>query len=441
VLIVLGHPVARASGTGVTLGNLFREWPQDRLAQVHLQPPSGDDYCVFASHFALAPQWLPLDYLIRTAVRQLGKGLLQGAPENSATPLSTGRHQSLNARLHLQARAAADLSPLFLPPSLKRWVSDFRPDILYTHLGSIRIMRLANGLARIGNYPVVPHFMDDWLGSMYTDGPLFGFARHSLLSEFKRIIKRSPGGLCISPSMAQEYKGRYGLPCADFMNCLEDDWFSSGGIRQLPAVPRPLRIVYCGGLHLGRDKVLVRLAEAIQSVNSQHKLAELHVFAPAPDIRQHASSFTKLACVRLGSLGVDDVRTELMSSGVNVHVESFEPENIIYTRYSISTKIPQYLACGKAILAIGPAELASMEHLRCSGGAAVVNSLGVDSIANEIAQLLNPARRQALGCQGRAYAVARHSAATVRIAFRNTLLGFVAAPGKETSRIGHVESI
>ena len=50
-----------------------------------------------------------------------------------------------------------------------------------------------------------------------------------------------------------------------------------------------------------------------------------------------------------------------------VHVESFDNKSRQLTKLSISTKIPEYLATGKPIIAIGPREVASLEYLKdCS---------------------------------------------------------------------------
>ena len=47
-----------------------------------------------------------------------------------------------------------------------------------------------------------------------------------------------------------------------------------------------------------------------------------------------------------------------------VFVESFEEKYIDKTKYSLSTKVPEYLSLKKPILAIGPKNVGSMKYLK-----------------------------------------------------------------------------
>ena len=50
-----------------------------------------------------------------------------------------------------------------------------------------------------------------------------------------------------------------------------------------------------------------------------------------------------------------------------LHVESFDQLNRTYVKYSISTKISEYLSSNRGVMAYGPHEVASMELL-CENG-------------------------------------------------------------------------
>lgn len=47
-----------------------------------------------------------------------------------------------------------------------------------------------------------------------------------------------------------------------------------------------------------------------------------------------------------------------------LHVESFDKRNRTYVRYSVSTKISEYLSSNRVVLAYGPHEVASMQLLK-----------------------------------------------------------------------------
>ena len=68
-----------------------------------------------------------------------------------------------------------------------------------------------------------------------------------------------------------------------------------------------------------------------------------------------------------------------------LHVESFDKKAIASTKYSFSTKIPEYLSAGKCVFAVGPSNVASIKYL--SQFSCVSNEN--DDIYNELLNLIN----------------------------------------------------
>jgi len=224
--------------------------------------------------------------------------------------------------------------------------------------------------------------------------------------------------------MAREYERRYQKRFSHFMNCAEQAWFEGTHTPATKAVQLPVRFLYVGGLHLGRDSVLVQIAESFSRLNIRRRLAELLVYTPAVDSPRASKLFGGLPFATAGSLAPDDILGEVKKSDVLIHVESFEPHFIDLTRYSISTKIPEYLASGKPILAVGPGSLASMRHLARSGGAIATDKADPQLLSLLAAKLLRPSYRDVVGQRGRQFARKHHEAQCVRHAFRSALSSF-----------------
>ena len=70
----------------------------------------------------------------------------------------------------------------------------------------------------------------------------------------------------------------------------------------------------------------------------------------------------------------DKVRELQNNADILVHVESFDLANKLLVRYSISTKIMDYLCVGRAILAICPSDIASIDYLKSNDAALVATS-------------------------------------------------------------------
>lgn len=349
-------------------------------------------------------------------------------PPAAAISLKAHGRASLRMRLHRQLSSLVDVSPVLPDNFLAKWTRGYEPDVVYSALGNMRMLGLATKLAQCAGCPLVPHFMDDWPNTLHGEGELAGVARIAMNRGLRRMFAHCRGGMTISALMAREYEARYGIEFRDFMNCVDEEWFAPSATG---AGGDPVSLAYCGGLHLGRDEVLLHLGEVIEQLNTSGTACVLNIYTPDAD--RYLSLFGHLPHVSMRSLAPSAVRAALAQADVLVHVESFVPAHIEYTRWSISTKIPECLASGKAILAIGPRELASIRHLESSGAAVIASSLSVRAIYDVAQALLQHERRAMLGACGREFAKAHHRAAAVRDLFRSSLL--------EWSRVGKCDTV
>ncbi|MGC5286528.1 glycosyl transferase family 1 [Micromonospora sp. DT231] len=437
VLVVSAAVFDRSTGTGITLSNLFTGWPSERLAQLYAEDraPGPDAVGTFAR---FAPRNAPVEYhlfrqweRVRGPVRAVVRGAAgsPGVPGSAGAPGATGPARDpgpgpVRARLRTQLRAFVDLSPVRVPEDVRRWLREQRPDVIYTTLGSIRMMRLAVAAAQECRVPLVPHFMDDWPTTLYAGGQVLGLPRLAVRAGFRDVLRHASYGMGISPAMAREFERRYRLPFAAFGNCVDAADFADPD-RPAPDRPAgaPVELVYVGGLHLDRWRSLRRVGEAVVRLAAQGTPARLTVHAPATDLARYAGAFTGLPAVRLGrSLASAEVAGALRRADVLVHVESFAAEHRRYTRYSLSTKIPQYLASGRPILGFGPAELASMAHLAAADAGAVVGDDDPAALVGALTPLCADAGLRArLGSRGLAYAVRHHRADQVAARFAEVL--------------------
>ncbi|MFF5053068.1 glycosyl transferase family 1 [Micromonospora sp. NPDC000663] len=420
VLVVSAAVFDRSTGTGITLSNLFAGWPPDRLAQLYTEDasPGAEVRGTFAR---FAPRNAPVEYhLFRLRQRT-----------RRADPVGVGTAEAVDplpgpvrARLRQQLRAFVDLSPVRVPVDVRGWLREQRPDVVYATLGSIRMMRLAVTAAQECDAPLVPHFMDDWPSTLYANGQVLGVPRLAVLAGVREVLRHSSYGMGISEAMAREFERRYGLPFAAFGNCVAPSDFADPD-QPPPTRPAggPVELVYVGGLHLDRWRSLRRIGEVVQRLAERGTPARLTVHAPARDLGPYGDVFAGLPAVRMGrSLAPGEVPGVLRRADVLVHVEAFAEEHRRYTRYSLSTKIPQYLAAGRPVLGFGPAELASMAHLSEADAGTVVGVDDEAALAEAVGALCADAGlRERLGRRGLAYAVRHHRTDRVAARFAEVL--------------------
>ncbi|WP_431896137.1 glycosyltransferase family protein [Micromonospora haikouensis] len=421
VLVVTALPFSRSTGGGITSSNLFAGWPRDRLAQLHTEDGAQAEVC--ERFFRLPLRQAPVEYHLRRLLqRQRGQGPASTAGGNAGPAEQGAADQGTAARAQLHA--AYDLSPLRVPHGLGDWLRDFRPDVVYCTLGTIRLTRLALLAARRCRTPMVPHFMDDWPATLYADGELGGLARRALHRGLSAVLRRSAFGLGISAPMAEEYRRRYGIPFTAFANSVADSELDPpAGRPDRPEGSGTLELVYVGALHLDRWESLLAVADAVDAANRAGRSMRLTLHVPEKDRAWYGPRFAGRPAVRVAEPLADaDVPAVLRGADILLHVESFAEAHRRYARYSLSTKLPRYLAAGRPILGYGPAELASMWHIEEAGAGLVVGAADQRLLLDRLTTLATDgALRAELARAGHAYAARHHHRARTAAAFAEVM--------------------
>jgi glycosyltransferase involved in cell wall biosynthesis len=121
-----------------------------------------------------------------------------------------------------------------------------------------------------------------------------------------------------------------------------------------------------------------------------------------------------------------------------VHVESFEKKIRSYTRLSMSTKIPQYMAAARPILCYGPGEVASCRFIGENACGLVVGSQSKPELAAALRRLLeDQSLRKQLGENGWRVARQKFNAEDVRQRFRALVAEAAGQQGSRQTPLAH----
>lgn len=399
VLIINGDPIGSKSGLGITLKTLFSDWPESHICQIIFNPDCEGENDFFIHHFNLL--YAPLDSWARPILnRILNRGVTQDTQATINTPAV--RYKGLKAILHDVIRGFFDMSPVYVDRETWTIINDFNPDVIYTMMGSIRIMRYARKVAKCRGIQVVPHFMDNWPDTIYTTSIFSWLARQICLGNIRKLLNLSKVGLAISPMMAELYQQKYNLPFKYIGNGTEK--VSKPVIKKQKV---GIVFIYCGGMHLERWKSLIDIGKVLEDI----KGAELRLFVPGNDWITFEGQLSVLKSVRfMGEISPNQVISHLEDGDVLIHIESFEPNIYNYIKYSLSTKIPQYLSMGKPILCYTPTGIASSHFI--TSAKAGLWATDIEGLNRTISQLvLDPHLRENLGIN--AFQVAKEISAEV----------------------------
>jgi len=402
VLVISATPLAACNATGITLSNLFFAWPKDRIAQIYDDKVSPDP-SICARYKRLPAN----DALIF----QLGKSLLGKSKKKSSNVKKDEADIFELPRGRGITSAVGDCVPFLISSEIKSWVREFKPEVIYSLLGNIRIMKAALQISSFFRIPIVPHFMDDWPETLYADGLLKIIPNYLLQKNLRYILSQSNRRITIGQDMSMEFKRRYGGDFDYIMNCVPIE-----KIRNKTSDQLGLKFVFSGGLHLGRFETLLAIVKVMQLLKTRWSGLEILIFAPLQDLKLYGPKLASYSVVRgVKTLAPNDVYGALLDADVLVHAESFEQENARYTRFSISTKIPQYMASGRPVLACGPSDLSSMRYLLSVEAGLVVSNFEDSDLRVAIEALVESAElREKLGNNGFSAACLHHEASQVR---------------------------
>lgn len=244
---------------------------------------------------------------------------------------------------------------------LDEWLINENPSVIFYAAGDfIFSYKIALYISKKYKVPLVTYFCDDYYSiEKFSLSPLFWFNKIRLRSTIKKIILSSQDIVYISSDFEKFYydkTGKHGKTImTPYSQLLSSD---SRNIKE------SIIVSYIGNLNLLRWETVLLLSDSIDKYNRSSKI-KIHL-----DIYSQLTSdkitgkFSDFAFTKFrGSLSADEVVHILSGTDYLLHVESFNHSMVNKVKYSISTKIPDYLSSGKPIVAIGPETVASIKYL------------------------------------------------------------------------------
>lgn len=196
----------------------------------------------------------------------------------------------------------------------------------------------------------------------------------------RKLAQKTEKIYVISQRLKDELEGSLNIPC-EVLYKIPDETRESVPYRN---VNNPIHFLYTGNIYSNRWKSLKLLADALKET----KAGVLDIYTANP-ITSEISKALNIEGVSVIHKPVSqDKVIELQNEAdVLVHVEAFDKANKLLVRCAISTKIMDYLSVGRSILAIGPADIASIDYLKDNDLALIVNQK--DDIVKLVQEIKN----------------------------------------------------
>ncbi len=395
ILVISHNSFSRVLNNGKTLSMIFKGWPEDRIAQLYFYNEV-PDFSVCKKFYRITDQDMLFEKkaLIGSGIDEDSKKNQNNKKETVYSFLQRGRNSAFLSTL----RNIVWVSKKWNSKLLWKWMTNFAPQAVFIACGgSVHPYKIAYEISVTFKIPIFLYFGDDYLLPYFTLDAFRWINWFWLRKAINKILPIVGAAFVICEEMTEAYEEILGNICHVVMTPVdlgEYEYFRDEK-RNEPKGDSEVRIAYFGGLHLNRWKSLIRLGEAIKSVTERARInASLSIYSMSSLSKKLMSKIRALEpYVRFaGSVDEKEIIAEMMKYDILVHAESFDPINRHKTRLSISTKIPEYLATGKYLLAIGPKEIASIRYLTRTGSAYVVNSLDSRILEESVLKIIQDCR-------------------------------------------------
>lgn len=319
-LVIADYPVGFASGFGETLYNLFSGFPGEKLWSAHpahVAPAEGKRR---AQSIELPspsrPRWLP-------------------------NRISLAYYPLLKMQ---QFRASRDAVR-----QLARVVQEYSIRNLLVIPVSPWIMSAALALHKqYSKLNLVLYVMDDWQGHHECHQLPYTRRRQRLLSV---MVQRANVRYAISREMAAHYEESFGKSWSVVHNGVRND-----SLPETNGSSKPRQVLLAGDVNAFRFDAVIAFAEAIERHNRRN--GESIEFTVMGDVaEQHRSSLSGLVRM-LGRRSHSECLDAMKVADLLYLPLAFGEKSSRISRYSLPTKLPEYLATGKSVFFHAPQESA-----------------------------------------------------------------------------------
>lgn len=426
-ILILIQPFNDITGGGITLSNLFRGWPKDRIAVVGLgnliDNKTKIDIC--ETYYRLGREEVKWIFPFNKIKRKIKSGLIKFD--------ITGNSNAIPKKSAFRSNFAINYIDPFLiwtglyeflyrieiSNSLKAWITSFEPEVIYSQAHTRGRVLFCTQVQQHLGIPMVFHMMDDWIPLVRKQSLLGKYWYRRSDADFRVMLSKSALHLGISDGMAIEYKRRYGYDFKTFHNPVQIDFWEKGQRDDYRLSTNPT-ILYAGRVGLGIEDSLRLMAKAVQLINSKTNGNIRFVLqtSKAPDWINKFSCVEHRSFVPYEQLPISFGEADLLFLPYD-----FSEESIDFIKLSMPTKASEFMASGTPILIFAPADTALVEYAKEYGWAKIITNNKVEFLVQGLEEVLaNTDLRKDIGTRAVSVACERHEAFLVRKEFKNSLI-------------------
>lgn len=369
VLVISREPFGAKNGFGIWLKILFAQWPRDRIIQAFFDPNGSPNSELCLDFYKID---LPKKTFNLISILNLLRQYLRG---NYVT--------------------VDGIFTAKITTSFNDWIEKYNPDIIYTGLGPLWLLRFLCKVVDKYRCRIVVHVLDDFV----RDWPACGNSLRKLMPVtwilniwikyvLKKVFVRSDKRFTVSSDMACEYEKRYGLPFTVMqLGINKNDWLKS--VDSKVSDGEPVRILYPGTVLRSTNlSTIAFVSSAVSELAAEGTSIQFDIACPAKchSICGHLQNKQVVNFVDMFSHEL--VPTVFRKTDILLLPFNFNASTKAFIQYSWPTKLAEYFASGTPILILGPRGVGFIEYAIENNCGFYVKEATVSVVKESIKQIL-----------------------------------------------------
>jgi glycosyltransferase involved in cell wall biosynthesis len=429
-ILIIGQSFNKKSGGGVTISNLFKGWPKDRLVVASntnlysdLDTSVCDTYYQLGYNDKLHP--FPLNIIlpkIQCGILPIDK---QATDEpGGAIAANAGKYKfiygAITALLHFFG-----LYNLFyklkITPQFSLWLKEYNPDVIYTQLASLELIRFTEKVRKTTGKPVAIHIMDDWPLTINKPGIFYNYWQKKIDSEFRQLMDKSQLLMSISNRMSDEYRSRYGKEFIPFHNPIDINFWKPKTTKDY-SINSHFTVLYAGRIGFGIENSITEIAAAVTEVADQKNNIEFQIQTGDTEALKKLVTFTNIVKWSKPT-AYNELPAKFAGADLLLLPQDFDDKSVRFLRYSFPTKVSEYMISGTPVLVYGDETTGLTKYALQDKWAYVVTKNKKEELVKAITELYeNQQLRKKLAQTAQRIAEEREDAEIVREAFRKVFI-------------------
>ncbi len=434
-VLILGETFRSNGGGGITLTNLFLDWPSENIGVITDRIDETDPKSEY-SYYQLGSEEIQFPFPFHFMQNNVKSGPFHFYHGNKPVELKESRKSAITG-IKKKIRPFFDkflsctglflfFYKIHLSESLKKWILDFNPDIVYIQPFHYRIMQFGNLLFEHLKIPYAVHIMDDSVKYINNQClTLRGVFQRQIDNDFKKLLFNSKVSMCISEAMSNEYSLRYGRDFLSFRNPIDIDRWLPFQKKDMKVSSERLKIIYNGRLFLPTFQSLIDMCLTVNELNIKNKQVELDIYTydynPA-----FIKIIQKLRGVRIcDPVEIGEIPQLIQHYDIFFLCLDFTKSAQNYSQYSISTRTSEGMISAVPVLVYAPANSAMSEYFDKNEAGCLVGERDTLKLEQAILKLWNDiAYRERISTNAVNTALSDSNSVIVRDKFRKALTIF-----------------